>query len=106
MIKVEVVCQKNNNISQIKVWDHAESGEYGFDLVCAGVSSIMIGALNALNELDYPFNYEISPRPLILIEWSGSDEKQEMMKIIYYQLKTIEEQYGNYIKIIEKEEFQ
>ncbi|HLR64459.1 MAG TPA: ribosomal-processing cysteine protease Prp, partial [Pseudogracilibacillus sp.] len=50
MIKVMTTKQDNEYIA-IEVSGHAESGPYGFDLVCAGVSAITFGAVNALFEV-------------------------------------------------------
>ncbi len=47
MIQIDVLTQ-DSKILKIEVSGHAYSGEPGFDLVCAGVSSIAVGALNAL----------------------------------------------------------
>ena len=105
MVKVEII-RNHNLISSIKVWDHAGSGNHGFDLVCAGVSAIMIGALNAFDEMDLPVELSMDPSPLIQIQWLKPHDKQIMMDIIYIQLKTIENQYKQFIKIREKEEIQ
>ena len=43
MIKV-LVKQNNNQIVNLSITGHADSGEYGKDLVCAGVSTVGIGA--------------------------------------------------------------
>ena len=47
MIKVLI---KNNNkyITHIQIKGHADFGEYGKDLVCAGVSAIATGICNTL----------------------------------------------------------
>ena len=105
MVKVEII-RNHNLISSIKVWDHAGSGDYGFDLVCAGVSAIMIGALNAFDEMDLPVELTMDPSPLIQIRWLKPHDKQKMMDIIYIQLKTIKNQYKQFIRIREKEEIQ
>lgn len=105
MVKVEII-RNQNLIQNIKVWDHAASGEYGFDLVCAGVSAIMIGALNAFDSLELPVELSMDPSPMIQIKWLKPHDKQQMMDIIFIQLKTIEEQYSEFIKITEKEEIQ
>ena len=47
MIKV-LVKQNNNQIVNLSITGHADSGEYGKDLVCAGVSTVGIGAMNML----------------------------------------------------------
>ena len=50
MITVRV-CYREGNIFSISLTGHG-GGEYGKDLVCAGVSACFIGALNALVEKD------------------------------------------------------
>ncbi len=42
MVKVHVK-RNQNHIQEIEVKDHAGYADAGFDLVCAGVSSICIG---------------------------------------------------------------
>lgn len=105
MVKVEII-RNHKQISSIKVWDHAASGEHGFDLVCAGVSAIMIGALNAFDQMDLPVELSMDPSPMIQIKWLKPHKKQTMMDVVYVQLKTIEDQYNEFIKIKEKEEIQ
>ena len=48
MIKV-LVKQNNNQIVNLSITGHADSGEYGKDLVCAGVSTVGIGEMNMLS---------------------------------------------------------
>ena len=46
---IEAVIKKHKqSIIQITVSGHAQSAEYGKDLVCAGVSTACIGIANAL----------------------------------------------------------
>lgn len=52
MIKVRISCT-GDDIRSIDVSGHALFDQYGKDVVCAGVSSVVIGALNALDIL-YP----------------------------------------------------
>ena len=47
MIKVQIK-RNNKYITQIKIKGHAQFGEYGKDLVCAGVSAVATGICNAL----------------------------------------------------------
>ena len=46
MIKV-IVFRSNNEITAFELSGHAESGPYGYDLVCAAVSAVSIGTVNA-----------------------------------------------------------
>ncbi|MBY7143261.1 ribosomal-processing cysteine protease Prp [Virgibacillus sp. NKC19-3] len=50
MIHVTVY-RSNNLITAFQITGHADSGPYGYDLVCAGVSAVSIGAVNAVMEL-------------------------------------------------------
>src|SRR5699024_12496024 len=47
MIQV-TVAEKNNEISAITLSGPANSGPYGYDLVCAAVSAVTFGAVNAV----------------------------------------------------------
>ncbi|MGY0693188.1 ribosomal-processing cysteine protease Prp [Virgibacillus sp. FSP13] len=50
MIHVTVY-RSNNQITAFELSGHADSGPYGYDLVCAGVSAVSFGAVNAVLEL-------------------------------------------------------
>src|SRR5699024_5743340 len=45
------VYRKRNELTGFELSGHAESGPYGYDLVCAGVSAVSFGAINAVMEL-------------------------------------------------------
>lgn len=101
MIQV-MVSVKNAVISSIVVSGHAYSGEPGFDLVCAGVSSIMTGALNALDELAENVDLSLTEEPRIEIK-NYDDKNQVLLEFVMIQLKTIEFVHPEYIRIREKE---
>ncbi|WP_249029861.1 ribosomal-processing cysteine protease Prp [Tannockella kyphosi] len=51
---IDVIIKKTNkNISEITISGHANSSEYGTDLICAGVSAISVGILNSLVANDF-----------------------------------------------------
>ena len=50
MISISIL-KHNGIIEEMNVSGHAEYADKGKDLVCAGVSTIMIGSLNALDLL-------------------------------------------------------
>lgn len=50
MIQVTVY-RTNNLMTAFELSGHADSGPYGYDLVCAGVSAVSIGTVNAVMEL-------------------------------------------------------
>jgi len=46
-----IVKYKKNFVKEIIVSGHSDYAEYGKDIVCAGVSAISVGSLNAIYEL-------------------------------------------------------
>ncbi len=50
MIQITVF-QSDNQVTAFELTGHAESGPYGYDLVCAGVSAVTFGAVNAIMKL-------------------------------------------------------
>lgn len=48
MIKAEFYVQLDGTIEGFEVEGHAEAGPYGHDLVCAAVSAVTTGAVNAV----------------------------------------------------------
>lgn len=48
MITVQVKRRADESIYEIKIRGHAGSAEYGQDLVCAAVSAISLGTVNAI----------------------------------------------------------
>ncbi len=92
---------KNNNIINFSIKGHAESTFPGEnDLVCAGTSAIVFGILNSLN---HEFTKIIVKDNLITIKVLKEDaETQIILKILITSLKTVENQYHQYIKIIKE----
>ncbi|AGY41529.1 putative ribosomal protein [Mesoplasma florum W37] len=102
MIKVKI---KNEGelLKQFEISGHAESGPYGQDLVCAAVSGITFGALNAL---DIHFSKEVDLKVLenkIVITNNNMENQslQTMLKMLKIQLSTIQTQYKQFIEIME-----
>ena len=50
MVRVHIK-RHQGNIQEVEIRDHAGYGDAGQDLVCAGVSSIAVGMMNALDEM-------------------------------------------------------
>lgn len=99
MVKVCVV-SKDGLLEKIEISGHADSNVKGQDLVCAGVSSVAFGTLNALDEMtsksvDLSVDRQIKIEVLNLL-----DEKcQIILQTMMIQLATIEQQYSKYIEI-------
>ena len=93
---------KDDLYISLKVSGHAEFGEYGKDLVCASVSSIMFGFMNALDVLDEDVEIKQQKNKITIINNSKMEMIQDYFELVIMQLKTIEESYGDFIKVERK----
>lgn len=101
MVKVKATFNKDY-LQKLEVSGHADSGEHGQDLVCAGVSSIVFGTLNALTTFDLPKNnIQIKENEIIIDNDGVSKDCNIILETTLIQLKTIEQSEYNYIVIEE-----
>ena len=77
---------------------------HGEDLVCAGVSCIMTGALNALDEL-VPQTCDLAMQSgHISIRMKEADQRTRLLlAAVLIQLRTMEAQFSQYMKITVQE---
>ena len=101
MIKAIYEVQDNQYV-KLEVSGHAEYDESGKDLVCASVSSIMFGFMNALDALDEEIQIQQLTNQITVINHSSSNKVQDYFELVMMQLKTIEESYGDFIKVERK----
>src|SRR5699024_6403776 len=106
MISV-VLFQKENKIHAFELSGHANSGPYGYDLVCAGVSAVTFGAVNALIELcdvEPEIHQEDGGYLYIEIPKSFKNEAdvQTILQTMVVSLETIERDYQSFIQIKRK----
>lgn len=108
MITVQIERDVNQNILSFTLDGHANAGPHGKDIVCAGVSAVSFGAINAVYALcnieleldiaDSGFLRCMLPREL--------DEETKAKALLLFEgmvvsLRSIEEEYGQYVKIID-----
>ncbi|MGX7112622.1 ribosomal-processing cysteine protease Prp [Gemella cuniculi] len=103
MIKVEIK-KEVEKIKQITVDGHADFAEHGSDIVCAGVSAIVFGLINSVDELDDEVQFDISTNEdetghLTYRSLQSTSKEQLLLNAMLIALKTIEENYSNYITI-------
>ncbi|WP_010098995.1 ribosomal-processing cysteine protease Prp [Ornithinibacillus scapharcae] len=109
MINVTVY-RDNNQIKSFELSGHAESGPYGYDLVCAGVSAVSFGAVNAvlkLTDIDLAIEQGSEGGYLrVTIPDSVNPELMERAQILFegmiVSLETIERDYKKFITIQSK----
>ncbi len=101
MIKV-TINYFGNDIAELEVKGHSYYAPKGNDIVCAGVSSIIIGGLNAIDALVTDNNIDYDVRDgYVKMSSLNNIEVQKILKILIIQLKTVEDSYSKYIKIVE-----
>ena len=86
-------------INKLHVTGHANHGTAGNDIVCAGVSAVVVGGLANLSSEE---NYEILVREgeVSILALKTVDEHDEIvLETIIVQLEKIEESYKKFIQI-------
>lgn len=99
MISIEFT-KANGKFISLEVSGHANSADKGEDLVCAGVSSIVFGALNGFDQLANG-NFDIIVKDNLVKVKALSDAciTDKLLSFTYLQLLTMEESYLSNIKI-------
>lgn len=108
MIQATIVTQQNEIVA-IELSGHADSGEYGQDIVCSAVSALVIATLNSIETL-----LEVDPIIEKASEEEGgylyatfkqSDSSDEKVQLLLNHLKlgleSIAENYQAYIEVKE-----
>ncbi|SET82893.1 hypothetical protein SAMN05216389_13417 [Oceanobacillus limi] len=109
MINV-TVSRKNNQITEFELSGHADSGPYGYDLVCAGVSAVSFGAVNAVIALCdiHPEIEQGEEGGYLRVQFPHSlsqeimEKTQTLLEGMIISLETIEREYSQFIKIHSK----
>lgn len=104
MIKVEII-RDNNNIKKISILGHAMYDEYGKDVVCASVSTLVISTINNILSInDKTIKVEQNDSKII-IEYILKDNIIDILiNNMISNLNTLANNYPKNIKIIDKEE--
>ena len=101
MIKI-TASRKNGKIVNLTVKGHANSAPKGEDLVCAAVSSILVGGCNALSQHNC-FAIKLDSGDASITELNHANEHDyEVLEVMLVQLKSVEEASPNFLKVIEK----
>jgi len=99
MIKAKFVFD-GSSISLVEVKGHANSAPKGEDLVCAGVSAILLGGLNALDE---KYEVKIEDGYLLLgVNKTLGKHDAVVLETVYRQIKSLAESYPQYVRLERK----
>ncbi|QJD81804.1 ribosomal-processing cysteine protease Prp [Cohnella herbarum] len=105
MITITIVRNVEKAIIRFTVSGHAFYDDPGKDIVCAGVSAVTIGAVNAIEKLT-----GLEPRAVSESGWlqaeaplsadpRRNDQVQLLLEGMVVALESIEESYGKHVKI-------
>ncbi|MBP1156579.1 MULTISPECIES: ribosomal-processing cysteine protease Prp [unclassified Paenibacillus] len=103
MIRIEIYRGQDRRIERFSVEGHAEYDEPGKDIVCAGVSAVTVGAVNAVETLTGQVLGADMEHGLLLVtipkklETESDAKVQLLLEGMVVMLQTIEQSYGAYI---------
>ena len=99
MIKVVIKTDESTQkITSIEVKGHSGKDVYGKDLVCAAVSAILTGGMNALQDKEYNFKLEEGNAYIKALD-IPSDYDAVVLRTIEKQFKTIEESEKDFVRV-------
>ncbi|WP_027092688.1 ribosomal-processing cysteine protease Prp [Cohnella thermotolerans] len=108
MVTITIVRGQDGRIRQFSVSGHAMYADPGKDIVCAGVSAVTVGAVNAIEKLT-----GLVPEAKMQSGWlsavapesedpSKNDRVQLLLEGMVASLETIVDEYGKYVRIKER----
>ena len=102
MIQIRIQ-QHEDEIREITITGHAGTADHGHDLVCAAVSAVSFGILNALDELAGTIELSAVNNKVHIKADGNNPTEQIILKTGIIQLKTIQESNQESIKIYQSE---
>ncbi|SQC24820.1 Predicted ribosomal protein [Staphylococcus aureus] len=95
MITVDITVNDEGKVTDVIMDGHADHGEYGHDIVCAGASAVLFGSVNAIIGLtsERPdINYDDNGGHFHIRSDTNNDEAQLILQTMLVSLQTIEEE--------------
>ena len=103
MVKVRIK-RNHTGICEVEIKDHAGYADAGQDLVCAGVSSIAVGMMNALDRMvPDTCTFVMKDAYIHICIVQQNKENELLLEALVYQLMTLRESYQSYITINDQE---
>ena len=108
MTKITIYKDSTGAYKSFQCRDHAGSGEYGFDIVCAAISVLTINTINSLESLTKD-TFELTQDENIgfiqvVFPHQISDGGRLLMDSYVMGIEMIQSEYGSkYIKVFHKE---
>jgi uncharacterized protein YsxB (DUF464 family) len=94
MIKIKV------NKDSIEISGHANYDDYGKDIVCASVSSIVTTTVNGILELENTINFKSDDNKTVINVIKNTKTNKALISNMIDLLKELENQYPEHVKFI------
>ncbi len=95
-----VVTNKDNKIKKVNILGHALYDDYGKDIVCSGVSSVVITSVNAIMTFDKNYiSYESKKDNFEITINENNQLVDNLINNMINMLKDIENDYPKNVKI-------
>ena len=111
MIRITIYRTESGKFKSFEMNGHALFADRGKDIVCAGVSAVSVGAINAVHELtgvtpDLEHRADGLLRCVVPEELPEDihEKVQLIFEAMVISLRSIEEEYGKHIKITFKKQ--
>ncbi|MFJ7727093.1 ribosomal-processing cysteine protease Prp [Neobacillus sp. NPDC097160] len=111
MIGIAITRTESGRLKSFEMSGHALFADRGKDIVCAGVSAVSVGAINAVHELtgitpDLEHRADGFLRCVVPEDLPDDihEKVQLILEAMIVSLRTIEEEYGKHIKITFKKQ--
>ena len=98
MIKIKVK-DNNNKVEEISITGHAMYDDFGKDIVCSSVSSIVITTVNAIERINKD-SIEYTEKPFNIKIKKDNEITNVLLINMIDLLKELQEQYPKNIKIL------
>lgn len=108
MIRVDLYLNQQGEIQSFEVKGHAGYAPKGEDIVCAAVSALTFGTVNAITELlAVPLAVEMEEEGGFLhctvpsgLAQDVQEKVQLLLQGMHLSLRSIEQEYGRHLKIV------
>ena len=94
---IKVIC--SNDYKKIEVFGHANYAEYGNDIVCASVSSIIGSSVNLALNFNKNVNYNDDGNKITIINDTNDENVYKTLENMIVCLNDLADQYPKNIKI-------
>ncbi len=102
MIKITLT-KENNELKQIRFQGHAMYDDFGKDIVCAGVSSILTTTVNAILKFSEDSIWVDQKKDVVLTIKKSDEITLKLLENMLELLKELEESYPESITIRERD---